>query len=59
MEILGFILTVAIAGGLLFLPLYTWLSWYTDGDYKRPIGNKKDIITFLGLGILSYILKYL
>ena len=58
LSIIGFFLVVAISGSLLFLCMYTWLGWFTDGNFKESRGKKKSYITIIVVGSLAYFLIY-
>ncbi len=53
-EIIYFFLTILFGGGLTFMILVAWGSWYTEGNFEEK-SKTKTYLTILVGGILFYL----
>ena len=53
-EILVFVITIPVMGGIVLLALVGWGAWFTDGNFKESSKSKVYVTVVIG-GILVYL----
>ena len=53
-EILVFVITIPVGGGIVLLALVGWGAWFTNGNFKEDSKSKVYITEVVG-GILFYL----